>query len=486
METLIIFLVTALVCGVAAFLISRGVIRNQQKHCDQMLADKENAQQQALEAKQKACEDALEAKEQACKQALDAKDLLQAQALEAKEQARQAEQKSFEETLKMREETHEKLMGQQKEKYEQMLKAKDEAHEKLMSELQEKVSLSMKQMSEQLKNETTEILKSRQEELQKSSSESLGHIVNPLKENLDNLKKILDESKVKNAENDVKMDLRIRSLLEQTESTRKSAEELANALKRDSKLQGNWGEMVLTELLNAQGLTEGRHFDIQPTIRDEHGNPIRSDDNRMLRPDVIVHLDEVREVIIDSKVSLTAYTDYVNASDEATKKAALEQHVRSIRAHIDDLAKKDYSNYIRAPKQSIGYVIMFVPIVSALWTALNEDDKLWRYAADKNVYMADEQSLYGALKIVNLTWTQIAQVQNQEKVYKLAEEMLKRVGAFLKFYNDMGKKLDEAKGVYDEGKKKLQDGGYSICTTAKQLVQLGVKSEHAEIKALPE
>lgn len=159
-----------------------------------------------------------------------------------------------------------------------------------------------------------------------------------------------------------------------------------------------------------------------------------------MRPDVIVHLDERREVIIDAKVSLTAYVDYVNAENEADRQRFLKEHIESIRKHVKELAAKDYASYIRPPKVSAGYVIMFVPNVGALWTALNAEPDLWRKAAAANVYMADEQSLYGALKIVKLTWTQVAQAQNHEKVFALASEMIDRIGLFMERYKASGKR----------------------------------------------
>ena len=475
MEILITFLIAALVCGVVAFLVSRSVVKNQQKHYEQMLTDRETAQQQALEAK----EQVLVQVREADKKALEAKE-------EAHGQIVEQLQRKYDETLKAKEDAHAQIVEQLQKKYDETIKAKDEANAQLMSELRKRFDETIAKMSAQLKDDTSKILKERQEELQKSSNDSLDKIVNPLKENLNDLQKALADGKKESAVNNVRMEERIKALIEQTDATKKSADELANALKHKTKMQGDWGELVLANLLTSQGLTEGKEFDVQATICDECGNVIKSDSGKSMRPDVILHLDNVREVIIDSKVSLTAYTEYVNAEDELSRKDALDKHVKSLRAHVDELSKKDYSKYIQAPKQTVDYVIMFVPISGALWSALNADKNLWMYAAEKKVYMADEQSLFGALKIVQLTWRQIAQVENQEKVYKLAEEMLNRVGQFLAYYNTMGKKLGEAQKSYDDGLKKLQDGGYSINTTAKQLLKLGVKSDNPEIKALPE
>ena len=223
-------------------------------------------------------------------------------------------------------------------------------------------------------------------------------------------------------------------------------------------------------------MTKGIHYDTQAVIRDKNGNVVRNEDGNMMKPDVILHLDERREVIIDSKVSLTAYVDYVNAESEADRQVHLKNHIESIKKHVKELAAKNYSSYVESPKVSAGYVIMFVPNIGALWTALKAEPDLWRKAAEQNVYIADEQSLYGALKIVSLTWTQVAQTQNHEQVYKLANEMIERVGIFMERYDAIGKALEKATYEYGEGKKKLSTKGQSIINTSNKLIELGAKN----------
>ena len=233
--------------------------------------------------------------------------------------------------------------------------------------------------------------------------------------------------------------------------------------------------MGVNELLKKQGLTEGVHYELQPYIRDANGEISRSDEGSMMRPDVILHLDQRREVIIDSKVSLTAYMDYVNAENETERDKYLKAHVDSINKHVKELANKDYSKYIQKPKVKMDYVIMFVPNTGALLTALNAQSDLWREAMAKNVYIADEQTLYAALRIINLTWTQITQIQNHEQVYKLANVMIDSVGLFMKRYQAIGKALDTAQASYNEGLNNLKPDGKSIIQTCNQLIKLGAK-----------
>ena len=350
------------------------------------------------------------------------------------------------------------------------------AHKEAMAALQARFDETVSKVTAQMKEETSEMLKARQKEFSETSNVSLGQIVNPLKENIAELKKAMEEGNKEQAERNGEMRERIKSLMEHSDAARKSADELAAAFKHGSKVQGDWGETILEELLNTHGLTKGVHYDTQAVIKDKNGNVVRSDEGSMMKPDVILHLDERREVIIDSKVSLTAYVDYVNAENDADRQTYLKAHIDSIKKHIKELAVKDYASYVQSPKITAGYVIMFVPNIGALWTALKAEPDLWRKAAEQNVYITDEQSLYGALKIVSLTWTQVAQTQNHEQVYKLANEMIDRVGLFMEKYDAIGKALEKATTEYNDGRKKLQPQGQSIINTSNKLIKLGAKN----------
>lgn len=327
----------------------------------------------------------------------------------------------------------------------------------------------------QLKTATDEMLKQRQKEFAESSHTNLGQIVNPLRETIDNMKKAMNESTLKQTSMSSEMKANIENMMRQSEAAKKSADELARVFKHGSKVQGDWGETVLDELLESQGLTKGVHYDIQSVIRDANGYVVKSNEGSIMRPDVILHLDQRREVIIDSKVSLTAFMDYVNAEEEDKRQQYLKAHIDSIQKHVKELSAKDYSSYVQPPKVKMDYVIMFVPHTGALWTALHSQPDLWRKAMEKNVFIADEQTLFAALRIINLTWTQIAQAQNHERVYALANEMLDRVGQFMKKYQAIGKALENATKAYEDGEKKLLPGGQSILQTCGKLEKLGAK-----------
>ncbi len=349
------------------------------------------------------------------------------------------------------------------------------ANERALAAQKELFEKTIAEMKASMNAQTAQMLQERQKDFAESSTRQLGDILNPLKENIREMKSAMSEARNAQTAMTTEMRAKIEELVRQTSLTKQSADELTNALKHGSKVQGDWGEQILDELLQAQGLIPGVHYDVQAVIKDEQGKPVHGENGRIMRPDIILHLDKQRDVIIDSKVSLTAFIDFANAETETERQMYLKQHVESLQQHVRELSEKDYASYVQPPKIRMNYVIMFVPHTGALWTALNAQPDLWRKAMDKNVFIADEQTLFAALRIIHLTWTQIQQAENHERVYELADQMIERVGMFLKHYERVGDALDKAQAAYDEAKKKLDPQGQSILTTANNLKKLGAK-----------
>lgn len=417
--------------------------------------------QQQLEATKK------EASEQLAKTKAEAQQQLEAVKKEASEQ--------LEATKKEASDLLAKTKAEAEAQQQKALAEKDAAWNDIMKGQEQRFNETMARMSEQMKNATADMLKDRQKEFADSSNQQLGQIVNPLRETIDKMKQTMADTTLKQTEMSSVLKDNIERSMQQAMAAKKSAEELANALKHGSKVQGDWGEAVLDELLTSQGLVRGIHYDTQAVIRDAQGNTVHTDDGATLRPDVILHLDQRREVIIDSKVSLTAFLDYANADNEADRQRFLKTHIDSLQKHVKELSTKDYSAYVQPPKVRMDYVIMFVPHTGALWTALNAQPDLWRKAMEQNVFIADEQTLFAALRIISLTWTQIRQAENHEQVYRLANEMLDRVGQFMKKYAAIGKALKTATTAYDDAERKLQPSGQSILQTCAKLQKLGAK-----------
>ena len=449
---------------------------------ERLEATKAEAQQQ-LEATKK------EASEQLAKTKAEAQQQLETLKKEASEQLARTKAEAQQQLEAVKKEASEQLEATKKEACDLLAKTKAEAEAQQQKALAEKDAAwndimkgqeqrfneTMARMSEQMKNATADMLKDRQKEFADSSNQQLGQIVNPLRETIDKMKQTMADTTLKQTEMSSVLKDNIERSMQQAMAAKKSAEELANALKHGSKVQGDWGEAVLDELLTSQGLVRGIHYDTQAVIRDAQGNTVHTDDGATLRPDVILHLDQRREVIIDSKVSLTAFLDYANADNEADRQRFLKTHIDSLQKHVKELSTKDYSAYVQPPKVRMDYVIMFVPHTGALWTALNAQPDLWRKAMEQNVFIADEQTLFAALRIISLTWTQIRQAENHEQVYRLANEMLDRVGQFMKKYTAIGKALKTATTAYDDAERKLQPSGQSILQTCAKLQKLGAK-----------
>ena len=386
-----------------------------------------------------------------------------------------AEQKHHEDTLMRNEESHRQALTAQEERFREAQNIVEENHRKTLEAQEARFKETLARVSSEMKTVTEEMLKQRQKEFSQSSTQNLGQIVNPLKDTIEAMRKAMNETNQNHTAMSSAMKEQIQLLMKQSEAARNSAEELARAFKHGRKVQGDWGETVLCELLNSQGLTCGVHYDTQITMRGADGYVLKSEEGSMMRPDVILHLDNHREVIVDSKVSLTAFMDYVNAETEEERQRALNAHVESLQRHVKALSTKDYSSYIVPPKVRMDYVIMFVPHSGALWAALNAQPDMWRKAMDSNVFIADEQTLFAALRIVNLTWTQIVQAENHEKVYALANEMLDRVGQFMKKYQALGVALGNAQKSFEDAEKKLLPSGQSILQTCAKLQKLGAK-----------
>lgn len=362
-------------------------------------------------------------------------------------------------------------------RYKEAMEERDRMNKELMDSQQQRFDTTLEKVTAQMKTATDEMLKERQREFAETSKTGLDQILTPLRENIKDMKKAMEEDGKSQENMRGEMRSTINRMMEQSKAAKESADELARAFKHQSKVQGDWGEIVLNELLEKQGLTRGTHYEVQATLTDQEGNAVTTDGGSRLRPDVILHLDQRRDVVIDSKVSMTAFIDYVNAETEQERQLKLKEHLESINRHVAELSKKDYSAYIPHPRQSVGYVIMFIPHSGALWTALNVQPDLWRKAMELNVFIADEQTLYAALKIVSLTWTKITQEENHAKIFALADQMLARVGLFVERYKGIGKALDNARQAYEAGEKTLTQGK-SIITTCHNLQRMGAKQDN--------
>ena len=358
----------------------------------------------------------------------------------------------------------------------ELIEALELRHTEAIEAERKRYEQALATMKEQVQNTTNQMLKERQAELQQSNSTNMKQIVEPLKESIAKMESALKENKSTQETSTEAIKEKIATLVSTTMKVSDSADRLSNALTSENKTQGNWGEQKIEALLHAVGMTEGIEYDAQEFLRDASGSIIVSDETaRRMQPDIILHLDETRDLIIDSKVSLNAFVDYTNAEDENARSIALAAHLKSVRNHVKELAKKNYAAYVKAPRQSVDFVMMFVPVNAALQLALAADEKLWREAMEQGVFIVGEQNLYAALRTVKVTWTTIKQNANNKAICDTAEELLGRVGDLLERVQKVGKKLDEAQSAYDAVVDKANKG-QSVLNSARKLVKLGAKT----------
>lgn len=338
---------------------------------------------------------------------------------------------------------------------------------------------------QQLQNATQELLRQRSQELAQSNSEQMNAIITPLKESIRDMHTAMEHNRDSNNKNTASLEKAIEEIMKHTAHIGQEADKLANALRNETKTQGNWGELILDELLASQGLIEGVHYDKQVLLRDASGAAILHEESgKRMIPDTILHYPDGKDAILDSKVSLKAFVDYQNAENDLERQEALGRHIRSVRKHVEELARKNYSAYIKPPRVALNYVIMFVPNESALQLALYNDTLLWREAFEKGVFVTSEQNLMAALRIIQIAWTQMQQAQNQEKIFDAARILLDRVADFIKYFDETGKKLQDAENAFARASNKLKEGQQSILNGANKLIALGAKTSAR--KSLPD
>ncbi len=318
------------------------------------------------------------------------------------------------------------------------------------------------------------ILKERAESMQSANKEQLSAILAPLREQLAVYKKSMDDVR----ENGVKLNESLKhqydSMVKMTEKIGTDANNLAAALKGQSKTQGDWGEMILETILRNSGLVKGVHYRTQDTIRDESGKAVKSASDHIMRPDVIVNYPDGKAVIIDSKVSLTAYTDYVAADDPQKREDALQRHIRSVQAHVDELVKKDYSAYLRKG-DSVDFVVMFIPNDPSYQAALQGDSGMWNRAFEKRILIVNPFNLMTLLYIIKVAWNRMAQERNQQEIVKTAENLLARIQRFFSAFDDVGRQLEATGKKYDAAVKAFS-GRQGLVGSAEKLKALGVPS----------
>ncbi len=377
------------------------------------------------------------------------------------------------------------------------LKAEQNTRVLDMKEQQEK---QLREQTERLKaellNVTQRMLEQRSQQLKTASGEQfdasrkeLERILGPLNENLRNMREQVEKARTEQIEKMAHLDSTIRATLQQADSVKASADKLANALTAENKVQGNFGELRLRTLLENMGFKEGVEFEEQYLLRDDTGTPVTHDETgQKLIPDTIIHFPAGRDIIIDSKMSLKAYADYANATDDAERKAALKRHVESVKHHVDELSEKKYYRFITGNRESVDFVVMFIPYDNMLEHALAADPQLWQYAARRNVLITGSHNLYMLLRIAQMSWERMRQTENTQQIIREANIIVQRVQDFYTRMQLVDRKLEETRKAFDQLNVTLSPSGRGIITAARKLLKCGAKEDETNLtkrKRLP-
>ncbi len=371
---------------------------------------------------------------------------------------------------------HQKEIESLKDRFEHETELRNQQSSNEQQLRQKQFDQQLETIQEQFQNLASKILDQTTQKLKSENVESMNHITQPLKQNIEQLQQAIDKTNHETAKSTASLSEQLKSMAEQTAKIDASATRLTNVMRGANKVQGNWGELTLMNLLDSQGLRLGVDYDVQQTLSDDRGNVLTNEESgKRMIPDVILHYPNNEDIIIDSKMTIDAYANYMNAEDEIVKKKYADDVVKSIRTQFTTLSKKDYTSYIKAPRRAIDFVIMYVPYEGALQLALLTDPKLWHDAFEKKVFITSQQNLMAILKIIQIAWRQYAQTENQKRVYDLADEMLRRVGDFIKRFDKVGKDIETLHKDYDEAYKKAYTGRQSIVQKANDLKVLGAK-----------
>lgn len=399
--------------------------------------------------------------------------------LSSENSAKQREAEMLARQIEDGKQEHERLLEEARRQFESRLEETNRRHDR---EKDERTALLDKQFEERLKlvqeqlNTTTErLLKQRSEELDKTNRSQMDSIIAPLKAVMTEMKKSMDDNRESFTRSTASLSEQLRQMHATTTSLGVEAEKLSKALQAGPKIQGDFGEMKLNDLLDKFGFTKGVEYDVQYTMRDTKGNVIKNDDtDDMMRPDVVLHYPDHKDVVIDSKASLTAFIGYVNAENDDERKRYLEEHVKSVRRHVDELAAKSYGKYSMEGGTTLDFVIMFVPQEAAMQLAVSADTTLWNYAFDRNVVITGEQNLFSLLRLLQIAWTQQRQADNQEQVFGLANTLVERVALFVERFDKIGKNVEAVQSAFEDAKKAMT-GNRGFVTSARKLVDMGAK-----------
>lgn len=366
-----------------------------------------------------------------------------------------------------------------------LLKEQVADREKQLDENRRQQAETARQQEERFKNLANEIMEANSRRFNETSSQRLNDLLSPLKENIENFRKAVGDAYNNESRERFSLQRELRELLELNKTIGREARDLTRALRSDSKMQGDWGEMILEKLLEKSGLQKGVHFDTQVT-RDTDGSRLADPEGHSLRADVVIYYPDDRCLVIDSKVSLTNFIDYINLADDPEdstgeqRKQAATRHLASVKAHINELSRKSYQDLIG--KKRMDFVMMFIPNEAAYIAAMQIEPSLWQEAYDKRVLMVSPTQLISVLRMLRQLWKQDAVNRNVEEIARLSGRMLDKFTGMMDAFDDVERHISNTQKAYATLRTRLSDGPGNIFVTARKILDLGAKST----KQLPE
>lgn len=375
------------------------------------------------------------------------------QNLQIEKQKVQAEKEEFAILLAKKENDFDNLLDRTKEQKEEI------------NQLQEK-------FSKEFENLANKILEEKTQKFTEQNKENLKNILSPLQDKILHFEKKVEDTHKESIDYHAALRQQILGLREMNAQMSKETINLTKALKGDSKMQGNWGELVLERVLEKSGLEKGREYEVQQSFTNEEGTRIL--------PDVIINLPDGKKMVVDSKVSLTAYEKYVNEEDDVQQNVYLKEHVNSVKRHVEQLSDKRYQDIYQM--ESPDFVLLFIPIEPAFALALQEDLTLYNKAFEKNIVIVTPSTLLATLRTIDSMWTNQKQQENAIEIARQAGALYDKFEGFVSDLIKIGKKMDEAKVEYSSAMNKLTEGKGNLVTSAEKLKKMGAKAK----KALPE
>ena len=401
-----------------------------------------------------------------------------------------AQRDSYEKQFTTQRDIFEKQIADLKASFDKQLEQTKEAHEGQITALKqmnaEQVKNQLDLIKEQMQTTSEKVLKLRQAELGEENKEQVSKIIDPLQRSLKDMQEALAKTKEQQAEALTRLDESIKINMQKSAAIGETADRLTRALTGEVKVQGNFGELKLRQLLEDLELHEGEQYDTQETLRDKSGKGAKGDDGRGMIPDFILHFPNNRHVVVDSKMSLTDYERYMNAADDSPEKREyLKAHIDSVRMQVKRLARKEYTKYLPEGYNRLNFAIMYVPIEGALNLALLNDASLWREAYDEGVMILGPQTMYMNLRVLEMMWTQVRQLENQQTIMDAANTVIERVQDFGVRFLDVEASMHDTIRKINKLKITTADNGPSIITAARNLIKAGAR-ENKKKKPLSE